>query len=80
MSESAEKVIAYMLIRVNLGKEYDVLEQITRLPNIKEARVVYGEYDIVVEIHTNNLRELDKIVTLIRKLPGVITSTTLISS
>jgi len=80
MNEHVEKIIAYMLIRVNLGKEYDVLEQITRLPNIKEARVVYGEYDIIVEIHVSNLRELDKIVTSIRRLPGVITSTTLISS
>ncbi len=80
---SAEKVggiIAYILARINLGREYELLEQISGLPNIDEVRIVYGEYDMIIKVKVSALSELDKIVTHIRKLNGIITTTTLISS
>ncbi len=79
-SEGAGGIIAYILARINLGKEYELLEQIRRLPNIDEVRVVYGEFDMVIKVKVSTMFELDRIVTQIRKLNGVVTTTTLISS
>lgn len=79
-NSSEPGIIAYILARINLGMEYEVLDQVTKLPNIEEARVVYGEYDMVIKVKVYNMRELDKLVTYIRKLSGVISTTTLISS
>lgn len=73
-------IIAYILVRVNLGKEYELLEQINKLSNIDEVRIVYGEYDMIIKVKVNTLYELDKVVTHVRRLNGVITTTTLISS
>ncbi|MEM2376270.1 MAG: Lrp/AsnC ligand binding domain-containing protein [Sulfolobales archaeon] len=73
-------IIAYILVRVNLGKEDEVLEQINKLSNIDEVRIVYGEYDMIIKVKVNTLYELDKVVTHVRRLNGVITTTTLISS
>lgn len=73
-------IVAYILVRVNLGREYELLEQINKIPNIDEVRIVYGEYDMIIKVKVNTLFELDKIVTHVRRLNGVITTTTLISS
>lgn len=79
-AEGGSAVIAYILVRINLGREYELLEQIRRLPGVDEVRIVYGEYDMVVKVKVNALFELDRIVTQLRKLNGVLTTTTLISS
>lgn len=78
--ERVGNIVAYILARINLGREYELLEQINKLPNIDEVRIVYGEYDMVIKVRVNTLSELDKIVTHIRKLNGIVTTTTLISS
>ncbi|MCS7108576.1 MAG: Lrp/AsnC ligand binding domain-containing protein [Sulfolobales archaeon] len=79
-AEGVGNIVAYILVRVNLGREYELLEQINKIPNIDEVRIVYGEYDMIIKVKVNTLFELDKIVTHVRRLNGVITTTTLISS
>lgn len=76
----SEGITAYILARINLGKEYELLEQISKLSQVEEARIVYGEYDMIIKVRVESMRELDKIVTYIRRLNGVITTSTLISS
>jgi len=74
------EVVAYILARINLGKEYELLEYIRNLQGVDEVRIVYGEYDMVIKVRVNTLVELDRVVTQIRRLNGVLTTTTLISS
>ncbi len=78
----SEKVVAFILMIVDLGREYDIAAQVkTRFPDdAKEVYVTYGEYDIVVKVETSSLRELDRVVTGIRNIPGVKTTATLIAS
>ncbi|MEM0361347.1 MAG: Lrp/AsnC ligand binding domain-containing protein [Sulfolobales archaeon] len=80
VAEGEGAIVAYILVRINLGREYELLEQVRRLPGVDEVRIVYGEYDMVVKVRVNALFELDRIVTQLRKLNGVLTTTTLISS
>ena len=72
--------MAYILLLVDIGKEYEVARRIKQLEGISEVKVVYGEYDIVVRVAVDSLRKLDKVVTSIRSIPHVIRSITLIAS
>ena len=40
---------AYILIGCELGAEGEIVEKIKHMEKVKDARVVYGDYDIVVE-------------------------------
>ncbi len=74
-------VTAFILMIIELGMEYDVARRIKEeIPAVKEVHVTYGEYDIVAKIVVGNLKELDEVVTKIRGMPGVKSTTTLISS
>ncbi|AEM39837.1 Transcription regulator AsnC-type [Pyrolobus fumarii 1A] len=77
-------VAAFVLLLVQVGKEYEIAEQIKEAAKKAgvdaEVYVVYGEYDIVVKVRAENLSQIDMFVTHIRRLPGVTRTVTLISS
>ncbi len=75
-----EKIVAYVILVVEVGKEYDVLDKLKSLEGITEARVVYGEYDIIVRMEVNSIKMLERLVMNIRRIKGVLRSVTLISA
>ena len=52
---------AYVLVNADVGKEKDVLKELKNVPSVKEAYFVYGVYDIVAKIETNDVRELKEV-------------------
>ena len=73
-----DSIVAYVLVVVSIGREFDVLDRIKRLEGITEAVVVYGEYDIVVRLEAGSMKEVDRVVTAIRSIPSVLRTVTLI--
>ena len=80
MATIGGKIVAYVILIVESGKEYEVLRKLLELDAVSEAHVVYGEYDIIVKLEVSDLRELEKTVMTIRRIAGVTRSTTLISA
>jgi len=78
----AEEITAFILMVVDLGREYEIASEAKRrFPSeVREVHVTYGEYDIVAKVVVSTLRDLDRVVTGIRSIPGVKTTATLISS
>ncbi|WP_309492806.1 Lrp/AsnC ligand binding domain-containing protein [Candidatus Hecatella orcuttiae] len=72
--------IIYILVVTEIGKEGDVSAALEKIKGVTEAKTVYGEFDVVVRLETSTLKELDEIVTALRKVPGIIRTVTLISS
>lgn len=71
--------IALVLINTETGVEEKVLEKLKKMKNVKEAFIVYGVYDIIVEVEAKDLEELrDTISTSIRRVEGVRSTVTLI--
>ncbi|MEO9277609.1 MAG: Lrp/AsnC ligand binding domain-containing protein [Nitrososphaera sp.] len=69
---------AYILIGCELGSENDIVEKVLKIDKIKDARVVYGDYDIVIEAETDTEAQMDNLITKkIRKLDKVRTTITL---
>jgi len=52
---------AYVLVRVR-GGEREMVEHLRRLPQVVEAEIVYGEYDVVVKVRAGKKEELSRIV------------------
>jgi DNA-binding Lrp family transcriptional regulator len=82
LESAGEGITAFILMIIELGKEYDIARRVKEeFPEeVKEVHVTYGEYDVVAKVAVKSLKDLDRVVTEIRSMPGVKTTTTLISS
>lgn len=70
---------AILLIQTEIGTESKVVDELVKIPEVKEAYIVYGTYDIIVKIETDTLEKIRDIVTSkIRKLPDIRTTVTMI--
>jgi DNA-binding Lrp family transcriptional regulator len=71
-------VRAYVVIHGDKGEEFNILKNLSHIPEVKEADVVFGYYDIICKIETSEHKILEDIITkAIRKLPHVRTTMTL---
>jgi len=69
---------AYVLINCDMGYEAEVIDEIKQLEDVKEAHGVFGAYDILVKVESDNVENLrDTISWKIRKLNRVRSTLTL---
>ncbi len=69
---------AYVVIHAEKGEEYSVLRSLSHIPEVKEADVVFGFYDVFCKIEAPGYQTLEKVITkAIRVLPNILTSMTL---
>ena len=69
---------AYVVIHCKNGEEYTTLKNLSHIPEVKEADVVFGFYDVICKIEASDNKTLDHITTkAIRSLPHIKTSMTL---
>ncbi|WP_415310453.1 Lrp/AsnC ligand binding domain-containing protein [Candidatus Nitrosocosmicus sp. FF01] len=71
---------AYILINCILGKEEDIIKQISQIQQVKEVRGTYGVHDMFVKIQTDTVDEMNNTITnSIRKINGITSTVTLVS-
>ncbi len=71
----------FILIRVEANREDEVYNALTEVKQIEGIREVFGKYDMIARIETKNLKEMRSIIiSKVRSVPGVIATTTLITS
>ena len=70
---------AFVLITTESGSENLVLDQLKTISGIRQASMVYGVYDIIVQISDKSLDTIkNNILTEIRKINFVRSSITLL--
>jgi DNA-binding Lrp family transcriptional regulator len=69
---------AYLLIVCEVGLERGIEEAIRRVSNVTDVDVVYGEYDLIVKTEVNDIKQLDSVVSEIRRIKGVLRTMTLL--
>ena len=70
--------IALVLISTEPGRERDVVMMLNDMPEVSEAMVLFGEYDVYCKISVDDFPELSKLILQqIRTLDGVADTTTL---
>ena len=70
---------AFLFVVTELGFEEDVLREIRTLPDVKEAHLIYGMYDIMVKIEGSTADKVEELVKKIRKLDKIRSTQTLIA-
>ncbi len=70
---------AYILVNVVLGTEDEVSKQILSLPQVLEAHVTMGSYDVIALVTVEETKDLTTLVTnSIRSIDGVRQTLTLL--
>ena len=74
-------IVAYVLAKVEAGKDKEVLNEVQRISGVKLASPTYGVYDLHIEVSFSTLEELDKFIfDRIRMIPGIKETVTLVAS
>jgi DNA-binding Lrp family transcriptional regulator len=69
----------YMLINTEAGKLEEVLDSLLKKPNVLEAHIVTGAYDIIAKVQTPYIAEaIGNYIAEIRKITGVKNTETLV--
>ena len=69
---------AYVVIHCDKGEEYPTLKNLSHVPEVKEADVIFGFYDVICKIETSDNKTLENVITkAIRVLPHIKSSMTL---
>jgi|SRR3989344_5296261 len=75
------EVAAFILIRHDPASnthQQDVVKEITKIPQVKGAYIIAGEYDFLIHVKGKNVKELNRLVLDgIRKIKGVERTNTL---
>ena len=67
----------FVLLNCDLGSEEYIIEELRQMPNVKNAYLTFGAYDVIAEINTKYQKAFDKAVAGIRKLSRVVSTMTL---
>ena len=69
---------AYVVIHCDRGEEYTTLRNLSHIPEVKEADVIFGFYDVICKVMTTNEKIMENVITkAIRSLPHIESSMTL---
>jgi DNA-binding Lrp family transcriptional regulator len=72
--------VAFILVNAELGSEEDVIREIRKLSDVKEAHLVYGMYDIMVKVEGPSVEEVKETVnSKIRKMDKIRSTLTMIA-
>lgn len=71
----------YILIKVEVGNGWRVIEALRRLKSVKSADLVTGPYDVIVVVEATDMNETaDLVVDGVIRMPGVASTTTCIAT
>ncbi len=71
---------AYVLINCDVGFDVEIIDEIKQLEEVKEVHGIFGAYDIIVKLESDNVENLKDVITWkIRKLSSVKSTLTLMT-
>ncbi len=71
---------AYVLITCDLGFDVEIIDEIKQLEEVKEVHGIFGAYDIIVKLESDDVENLKDVITWkIRKLSSVRSTLTLMT-
>ena len=70
---------AYIMMNIKSGSEDEVCEELATYQEVEEAAVIYGEYDAIIKVKTDNMKTLDSFITdTLRALPNIFLTATML--
>lgn len=74
-------VTGLVLVRLMAGREKQALKQIKETKGVAHVTAVFGRWDLVLDIETDDLSTLSNVVVRdIRAIPGVLSTESLVTT
>lgn len=74
-------VTGLVLVKMIPGKEKQVLTKLRTIREVVHMSAVFGRWDLVLDMETNDLEQLSEVVvTQIRNISGVLSTETLVTT
>lgn len=74
-------ILSYVLFKVASGTEREVAQKLIEFDELIQADIVFGEYDVIARMTTENLDTLEDFVSQkVRTVPNVLVTSTMIIS
>ncbi len=54
---------AFILITVQSGSERSVYDRLKAIKEVEEVYEIFGEYDLIIKVHTRETKELDTLIS-----------------
>ena len=68
----------FVLLNCDLGAEEFILDELKKIPDVSQAHITFGAYDIIAEINADSQEDFDETVSIkIRRLTRVVSTMTL---
>ncbi len=65
-------VLAYIMMKMQVGMDDQVISEIKKLEQVEEANATYGSYDLVIKVKFKTIEDLDRFIfDKIRRIKGV---------
>ena len=72
-------MFAYILIALDSAREQQIYEELKELDAVKDAHILFGEWDMVAKLELENPEALSSfVIQNIRSIPGVRLTSTMI--
>jgi DNA-binding Lrp family transcriptional regulator len=70
---------AYILVNCTIGSEQEIINEASKLLEVKEISGTYGVHDIFVKVKSDSTQSLNDVITnRIRKISGITSTVTLV--
>jgi DNA-binding Lrp family transcriptional regulator len=70
-------VVGYVFIDAAPTKEFDIYTQLLKIPQIRDVHVLYGEYDLIAKVESDDYPQLaDVVFNRIRDIKGIVQTKT----
>jgi hypothetical protein len=71
---------AYVLLNVDYKQQKNIIEQAKKMPAVKSIKTVYGIYDVLVVLESENMQEIKNTIDVhLHNIDGINNLTSLIS-
>ncbi len=71
---------AYVLLNVDYKQQKNIIDQAKKMPTVKSVKTVYGIYDVLVVLESENMQEIKNTIDIhLHNMDGINNLTSLIS-
>jgi len=71
---------AYVLLNVDYKHQKNIIEQTKKIPAVKSIKTIYGIYDILIILESDNMQEIKRAIDVdLHNIDGINNLTSLIS-
>lgn len=73
------KAAIFVLVNCEIGKEKEILEELKNVPEVTEAYLLYGVYDLIIKIEGESNEKLKEVLlNKVRKIEGIKTTLSMV--